>query len=167
MRKAKIIPAIALSLCMLLSQTALAESISVAASSSPAQQESEQQPQTKISKENATSIAKSFDFAKGLEIRYTHLNRGGTEDPVWSFDLYSSQDGGDCSVGISAETGELTEYRHWQQDNRIQIVKFTKEEAQKAAEKFVAKYTKLNIGDLSIEPDRYAFYGKTSGIYQP
>ncbi len=190
-RKIKVIMALSMSFCILASQTAMAASYSASSYSrsesaevivnaipatevfikSPEKEVKKEEIKTKISREEAQKIAKSFDFSDGYEISYINLEKpGGDSQAVWRIELNSSSKSqymSNISISISADTGELLNYYNWQYtNNKKNIAVINKKQAQEIADKFMKDYAKIDAKDLVLNNNYGSVYEKSNGIYE-
>ncbi len=171
-KKIKVLIALSISCSLFLSQAAMAgttsattsaESVTVTATQTNPQEEIK----TKISRDEAIKIVKSFKFAEGYEISYINLQNDGANNPIiWRMDLNSAEYDLSVSIGISADTGELVRYYSYQnQYPKKSIVTIRKKEAREIADKFLADYVKTEDKTLEYIPNYYT-YEKTAGVYE-
>lgn len=190
-RKIKIILALSISLCIVTSQIAMAASgmaisfsksegsvsnsataeIIVRAQEVPDNEVKEEEIKTKISREEAQKIAKSFEFSKGYEITYINLENYGSNSPaIWRMELSTSKTAqyiSNISIGISADTGELYSYYNWQNsNNKKNIATVNKKQAMEIASKFIADQVKIDAKDLILNSNYNTVYEKSNGIYE-
>jgi len=172
--KIKALIALSISCSLLLSQIAMAETVgstataTMAVSAQEVQKNQQDEIKTKISKDEAIKIIKAFKFAEGYDMSNISLdNNSGLNQPIWRIDLYTQQYFSNCSVSISANTGELVNYYSYQQQpSKKNIVTINKKKAKEIADKFLADYVKTDTKSLEFIPNQYNTYERTGGIYE-
>lgn len=172
-KKMKVLIVLSISCTLLLSQAAMAETTISATSATPAVaaqqvQSNQEELKTKISKDEAIKIIKAFDFTQGYDMSNISLdNNSGRSEPVWRMDLNTAQYFSQCSVSISANTGELLDYYSYQQQYlRKNIVTINKKKAKEIADKFISDYIKTDSKSLEFVPNQNNLYEKTAGVYE-
>lgn len=181
-RKIKGMMALAMSFCII-AQTAMAasssagsytrsESVEILVKTVPAKEElppKNEEIKTKISREEAQKIAKSFKFSEGYEITGIYLeNTGSNAVFVWRIELNASQPMTNMSISISADSGELLGLYTWQNTygNKKNIAALSKKQALEIAEKFVSDYVKTDTKTLTLMDNYNNAYEKSNGIYE-
>ncbi|MGD8188454.1 YcdB/YcdC domain-containing protein [Brevibacillus ginsengisoli] len=114
-----------------------------------------EQKQNEITQEEAVKIAKSLiaipASAKKEQIRYEPAHpEWGQRNSTWNLGWNISADDG-MNVSLDAKTGKLINYYLWNRDQALKAgaQKLTPEAAQKAAEAFLNKVAKDEVGKLS------------------
>ncbi len=174
-KKMKALIVLSISFSLLLSQAAMAETSSTSSSSSAAasttvaaQSNQQEEIKTKISKDEAVKIIKALDLTKGYDMSSISLdNNSGLNQPIWRMELNTAQYTSNCSVSISANTGELLNYYSYQQQySKKNIVTINKKKAKEIADKFISDYIKTDSKSLEFVPNQNNLYEKTAGVYE-
>ncbi len=172
-KKIRLLAAMLLALCLLATQftvvgaTTETDKIRLmeAAGELQLQNEAVQEAETKISKEEASKIFKAFKFIEGYNItNITFENGYNLMKPTWRAELSGFQMNTSGSLSISADTGELVNYKMWSSNQSKNIVTITKKKAKEVADKFISENVKTENKNLVYIPKEEYIYEKTGGI---
>lgn len=180
-KKLKAILVLSISFSLLLTQVAIAASVTATEGvtvtkvivnagelKQPVEVKKQEEIKTKISKDEAIKIVKSFKFCEGYDISNIYLeNNQNTSKPIWRIELSATQYNPNASVSISADTGELVNYNSWTyQAYKKNIATITKKQAQEKVDKFFKDYVTTDTKSLEYVPGFNYAYEKMGGIYE-